>query len=83
MLVQTLRVRAPDVVFVKGIIEASEGVAILFAERGGDLTIAAPEGRGVELAELLEDIAVEVGGELGAAASVAAEALEKPAEGAS
>jgi hypothetical protein len=66
MLVQTLRVRAPDVVFVKGIIEASEGVAILFAERGGDLTIAAPEGRGADLMELLEDIALEVGGELGA-----------------
>ena len=65
MLVQKLSVRAPDVVFVKGIIEASEGIALIFAERGGELTIAAPLGREAELGELLEDIAREVGGELG------------------
>ncbi|MCK6593160.1 MAG: DUF4911 domain-containing protein [Polyangiaceae bacterium] len=65
MHVQRLCVRAPDVVFVKGIIEASEGIAVIFAERGGELTIAAPEGRGAELAELLSDIANEVGGQLG------------------
>jgi hypothetical protein len=64
MLVRELSVRAPDVVFVKSIIEASEGVAAIFAERGGELTIAAPQGRGAELAELLQDIASEVGGEL-------------------
>lgn len=65
MLVQKLSVRPSDVVFVKGIIEASEGIANIFAERGGELTIAAPIGRGAELTELLADIAREVGGELG------------------
>jgi hypothetical protein len=64
MHVRKLSVRPPDVVFVKGIIEASEGIAIVFAERGGDLTIAAPDGRGAELAELLGDIASEVSGHL-------------------
>jgi hypothetical protein len=64
MLVVRLSVRAPDVVFVKGIIEASEGIALIFAERGGELTIAAPQGRGAELKELVEDIALEVGGQL-------------------
>ena len=79
MRVCKLSVRAPDVVFVKGIIEASEGIAVIFAERGGDLTIAAPEGREAELAELLEDIALEVGGKLGPieAASGAAEVFDE------
>ena len=67
MLVRELSVRPHDVVFVKSIIEASDGVAVIFAERGGELTIAAPQGRGAELAELLQDIAGEVGGKLDAA----------------
>lgn len=64
MRVQRLSVRAPDVVFVKGVIEASDGLAIVFAERGGDLTIAAPMDRGAELSELLRDLAEELGGHL-------------------
>lgn len=80
MLVRTLSVRAPDVVFVKGIIEASEGIAVIFAERGGELTIASPQGRGAELAELLSDIAMECGGELGQnEQNETAQALERPA----
>jgi hypothetical protein len=67
MLVRQVSVRAVDVVFVKGIIEASDGLAIVFAERGGELTIAAPKGRGAELAELLQDVATEVSGRLDAA----------------
>src|SRR5262245_56984959 len=49
MVVARVVVRPPDVVFVKGILEASEGVAGLFAERGGELTLAAPRDRGQEL----------------------------------
>jgi len=64
MLIRQMSVRAPDVVFVKGVIEASEGIAVVFAERGGELTIAAPRDRGAELAELLRDLASEVGGRL-------------------
>ena len=67
MLVQKLSVRAPDVVFVKGVIEASDGLAVVFAERGGDLTIAAPLDRGAELTELLRDLSEELGGHLGEA----------------
>ena len=70
MLVRQLSVRAPDVVFVKGVIEASEGLAVLFAERGGELTIAAPVERGEELDELLRDLTLEVGGRLDACPSL-------------
>lgn len=65
MLVRPLRVRAPDVVFVKGLLEASEGLAGLFAERGGDLLLVAPLGRGPELDELLADLQREIGATLG------------------
>lgn len=53
-------VRDQDVVFVKGIFEASEGLGSLFAERGGELTISAPLSRARELDELLADLALEV-----------------------
>lgn len=46
-----------EVVFVKSIVEASEGLASIFAESGGSLTIATPETRRASLLELLEDLA--------------------------
>lgn len=56
---------APEhVVFVKGVIEASDGLACLFADRGGDLRIASPVDRAAELRELLADLAAELGGTL-------------------
>ncbi|WP_437586939.1 hypothetical protein [Sorangium sp. So ce1000] len=61
MLVQHVVVDPADVVFVKGIVEASDGVALLFADRGGELTLAAPLGRGDEFAELLLDLERDVG----------------------
>lgn len=71
MATRLLSVRAADVVFVKGIIEASEGLAVVFAERGGDLTIAAPFEREAELVELVSDLAAELNGELKAPAQSA------------
>lgn len=56
-----IRVQARDVVYLKGILEASEGLAHLFAERGGDVVIAAHPSRVAELDELLEDVAEELG----------------------
>ena len=53
--------RRADVVFVKGIIEALEGLAQVFAESGGDLTVAAPADRAAELDALVEDLCLEVG----------------------
>ncbi|WP_437894387.1 DUF4911 domain-containing protein [Sorangium sp. So ce124] len=61
MLVQHVLVHPADVVFVKSIVEASDGVALLLADRGGEITLAAPLDRGDELAELLLDLERDVG----------------------
>lgn len=57
-------VRDKDVVFVKGIFEASEGLGALFAERGGELIISAPLSRQRELDELLTDLVHELQAEV-------------------
>jgi hypothetical protein len=54
-------VRARDVVFVKGICEASEGLCAMFAESGGDLVLAAPRSRERELDELVRDLETDFG----------------------
>ena len=64
LLVRRLRVKNEDVVFVKGIFEASEGLCAMFAERGGDLTIIAPVSRALELDVVLNDLARELNGVL-------------------
>jgi len=65
MISRRLVVRAKDVVFVKGVIEAHDGLAHVFAESGGDLTIAAADGREAELDELVRDLAEELDGIVG------------------
>lgn len=62
-MVRRLSVRRRDVVFVKGILEASEGVASLFAERGGELVLAAPHERAAALDEIVRDLRLELGPE--------------------
>jgi hypothetical protein len=61
LVVRRVRVAAREVVFLKGVIEASEGVAAVFAESGGDLTIATLPSQEVELDRILEDLKVETG----------------------
>jgi hypothetical protein len=61
MVRRRVTVAPGDVVFVKGIVEASEGLAGVFAERGGELLLAAPAGRAADLAELVRDLEIEVG----------------------
>lgn len=61
MVVRHVVLRSPDVVFFKGVIEANEGLAAVFAESGGDLTIAAPADREAELDALLESLCAELG----------------------
>ena len=64
LIVRRLRVKNEDVVFVKGIFEASEGLCAMFAERGGDLTVVAPVSRAQELDVVLRDLAHELEGVL-------------------
>ncbi len=61
MIVHRVVVPARDVVFVKGVLEASEGVAAVFAESGGELSLVAPQSRVVALGEILADLDIEVG----------------------
>jgi hypothetical protein len=49
-----------DVVYVKSIFEANLGVAAMFSEGGGELTLAAPHCRVGELDELLADLCAEL-----------------------
>lgn len=50
-----------DVALFKAICDASEGLGIVFAERGGDLVVATPCSRATELDELLADLSVDLG----------------------
>jgi hypothetical protein len=61
MVARRVVVRAKDVVFLKGILEASSGLAAVFAESGGDLVVAAHASREVELDETLASLREEVG----------------------
>ncbi len=60
MVVWRVIVRVKDVVFFKGIVEASEGLAAVFAEAGGDLSVAASLDRAPELDALLGDLCAEL-----------------------
>ena len=60
MAVRRVIVRARDVVFFKGVIEASDGLASVFAEHGGDLSVAAPLARERELDAVLADLCAEL-----------------------
>jgi hypothetical protein len=51
-----------DVVYVKSVVEASEGLANVFAESGGVITLAAPPDRAGALMELAEDVVRECEG---------------------
>jgi Domain of unknown function (DUF4911) len=61
LIFRRVRVRAREVVFVKGVIEASEGLAVVFSESGGDLTIATPPSQTRELDEILRDLETDAG----------------------
>jgi len=62
MVSRRLVIRAKDVAFLKGIVEAHEGLAQVFAEHGGDLVLASPADREAELDALVRDLAAEFDG---------------------
>ena len=61
MVVFRVRVRSPDVVFFKGVLDAHEGLCQVFAEGGGDLTIAGPTERAHEIDAVLTELCAETG----------------------
>src|ERR1700759_4250217 len=61
LVARGVSVRPSDVVFVKSLVEDSEGLAGVFAERGGELVIAAPASRAADLDALLADLEREIG----------------------
>jgi len=54
-------VEARQVAFVKSVIEASEGLACMFAERGGELLLVASRSREAELDQLVRDLCGDLG----------------------
>lgn len=60
LVTRALEVKRRDVVFVRGVIEGSEGIGVMFAERGGELVIAAPRSRTAALDELIRDLTEEI-----------------------
>lgn len=65
LVTRRLVVRARDVGFLKGIVEAHEGLALVFAESGGELTLASAADREEELDALARDLAKDFGGIVG------------------
>lgn len=61
LVIRRVSLPAKEVVFAKGILEASEGVGVLFGERGGELIAATPPTRAFELDRVLADLRDEVG----------------------
>jgi hypothetical protein len=60
MVVRRVNADERDVVFIRGILEASRGVAGMFSEGGGELFLVAPRSREAELDELLSDLFAEL-----------------------
>ncbi len=68
LVARRVSIPAEQVVFLKAILEASEGLGAVFAEErgkrssrgGGDLVVAAPDSRADELDELLADLVLEL-----------------------
>lgn len=61
LVVRRMIVPASEVVFLKGIIEARDGLAQVFAERGGDLLLAGPAVRRRAFDAMIDELAEELG----------------------
>lgn len=61
MCVRRALVKPRDVVFLKGLLEAADGLAQLFAEEGGAVTIATTNSQAGDLDVLLDAVFAELG----------------------
>jgi hypothetical protein len=80
LAIRKYSVRAADVVFVKGVLEASEGLGVVFGQKGGELIVATPSSRIAELDETLRDLVQELGGCLEIPTDSEVEAASVPGE---
>lgn len=55
-----IRIRDEDVYWLRGVLEGYDGIASLFGEGTGEVTLAAPADRAAELDALLVDLAREI-----------------------
>ncbi len=62
LVVRRLDVRPEDVVYLKSVVGASEGIAVVFSERGGDVWVAATPSMEHELDRLVGDLGAELAG---------------------
>jgi len=60
LMVRKLKVLPKDVVFVKSIIQASDGLCSVFSDGGGELLLAAAEDRAADLCRLVDDLELEL-----------------------
>ena len=60
LTIRKLNVLAKDVVFVKSIIQASDGICCVFSDGGGELLLAAAEDRAADLHRLADDLELEL-----------------------
>ena len=61
LVIRRMVMPASQVVFLKGIVEARDGIAQVFAERGGDLLLAGPANRRAEFDRMIDELADELG----------------------
>ncbi len=57
----SLSVPASEVVYVRALLEAHEGLAVMFAERGGELVLATTDSQAAELAWFVAALQAELG----------------------
>ena len=58
--IRKLTVKPADVVYVKGIVQASEGLCCAFSQCGGKLALVSAKDRAADLQELVRDLAIEL-----------------------
>lgn len=61
LIARNLDVAPKDVVYVKGISLASDGLCCIFSDGGGKLVLISPEDRVADLEELVRDLVNELG----------------------
>jgi hypothetical protein len=58
--IRRLVVQPRDVVYVKGIAQASDGLCCVFSDGGGNLVLACAENRAADLQQLVDDLTMEL-----------------------